>query len=198
MSSRVGPYITTYSGKRFYYLDPRPEDVVIEDVAHVLAGEPRWAGHTDRPYSVGQHSVLTAQLVPVEYRLHALVHDASEVYMRDLPGPLKHTIALAPYQEIEERVQHVIYEAFGLEPLDPETYYEIIKKVDLRLQLTEARDLFTPSRSRDEVNLPEWVEPYENKIRPWGFLITKQNFLQAWKELTGRSDYRVLFPDMVA
>ena len=53
-------WIETYSGKRFYILDPRPQDVDIVDIAHALSLLTRFTGHTREFYSVAQHSVLVS------------------------------------------------------------------------------------------------------------------------------------------
>ncbi len=43
---RYGDWIQTYTGKQFWPLDPRPEDVDIEDIANALSNLGRYAGHT--------------------------------------------------------------------------------------------------------------------------------------------------------
>ena len=52
--------IVTYTGKLFDIFDPKPELVCIEDIAHSLANQCRYTGHTKVFYSVAQHSVLMA------------------------------------------------------------------------------------------------------------------------------------------
>jgi len=37
MRERKGDFIATFSGRAFWPFDPRPEDVVIEDIAHALS-----------------------------------------------------------------------------------------------------------------------------------------------------------------
>ena len=66
---RKGDWILTYSGIEFWPLDPRPEDVRIEDIAHALSMQCRFAGHCDRFYSVAEHSIRVADLVPREDKL---------------------------------------------------------------------------------------------------------------------------------
>ncbi len=51
-SNRKGEWIQTYTGKQFWPLDPRPEDIDIEDIAHALALTCRFNGHCDYFYSV--------------------------------------------------------------------------------------------------------------------------------------------------
>jgi len=82
--------IGLFSGGTFDILNPRAEDVRIEDIAHALSQQCRFTGHTKTFYSVAQHSVLASTLVAAPDELWALLHDASEAYMGDMNRPLKH------------------------------------------------------------------------------------------------------------
>jgi hypothetical protein len=109
-----GNWIQTFTGKRFYVLDPREEEVCIEDIAHALSNLCRFTGHVREFYSVAQHSLHVSELCPEELALQGLLHDASEAYLNDLNRPLKRSEELRGYREIEARVQEVIARAFGL------------------------------------------------------------------------------------
>lgn len=52
---RKGDWILTFTGRRFYPLDPRPEDVCLEDIAHALSLICRYNGHSRFFYSVAEH-----------------------------------------------------------------------------------------------------------------------------------------------
>lgn len=54
---RVGNNIYTYSEVDFYPLDPKKEEVKIEDIAHALSLICRGNGHLKHFYSVGQHCI---------------------------------------------------------------------------------------------------------------------------------------------
>lgn len=128
-------WLLTWSGLHLDVLDPQPDQINILDIAHGLANECRFAGQCRVFYSVGQHSVLASQNVSKSHALEALLHDAAEAYIKDIPSPLK---ALLPeYRAIEERLARVIRYRFGL----PMTLSPEVKQADLRLLATERRDL---------------------------------------------------------
>lgn len=112
MTERRGDWIQTFTGRAFWPLDPRPEEVEIADIAHALAHQCRYAGHVRRFYSVAEHSVLLARSVSPKNALWALLHDASEAYLVDLPRPVKREVR--GYREAEAVVMLAICARFGL------------------------------------------------------------------------------------
>jgi hypothetical protein len=66
IEERVGDWIKTFSGINFYPMDPRPEDIRIEDIAHALSNQCRFSGHVAVFHSVAQHSILVAKTVLTE------------------------------------------------------------------------------------------------------------------------------------
>jgi hypothetical protein len=103
--------ITTYTGKHLNILEPTPDMICIEDIAHGLSNQPRWAGHTTNFYSVAQHSLHCCDLAPDNKKLTALMHDASEAYLSDIPTPIKNM--LPEYKVIEARLMDCIAKKFG-------------------------------------------------------------------------------------
>ena len=118
---RKGGYISTYTG-RFWPMDPRASEVRLVDIAHSLAMQSRYAGHGKRFYSVAEHSVLIARHVKPEHKLAALLHDAPEAYLVDVPRPVKKM--LAGYKEAEQNVWLAVAAAFGLSPYLPDEVHE--------------------------------------------------------------------------
>lgn len=119
MSERRGDWIQTFTGRQFWPLDPRPEDVAVEDIAHALSMLCRFGGHTRFHYSVAHHSMLLSRAVPEELAPWALLHDASEAYLVDVPRPIK--AALEGYAAIEQTLLRIIAERFELPwPVPPE------------------------------------------------------------------------------
>jgi 5'-deoxynucleotidase YfbR-like HD superfamily hydrolase len=124
--------ILTFSNVRFYPLEPKAEEVKIEDIAHALSQMCRANGHFKRFYSVGQHCINCAKeakargLTP-RIQLACLIHDASEAYISDITRPVKYY--LEEYKEIEGRLQQVIFSAFHIGDLS-EAELEFVEELD--------------------------------------------------------------------
>ncbi len=128
--------VLTWSGGLVDPWDPDPAQIKIEDIAKALSRIPRFAGHTVGLWTVAQHSLLVAELVPAEHKLAALLHDATEAYMMDLPAPVKKRCPA--YTEGEEILGRCIAGKFGFTwPLPPE-----VKEADREALLREYHRLF--------------------------------------------------------
>lgn len=176
------PYVSTYLGNRFYPLEPRIDRVAIEDIAHGLAYQCRFNGQTCEFYSVAQHSLVVASLVPPHLRFAALMHDAAEAYLGDMVKPLK--VLLPQFAQIEDKVGDIIAQAFALDFSD----YAPIKRADLVALATEKRDLMPHSVER-------WaylddIAPLPEPIRPMDPASAKQAFLAAFDDLSGTATKR--------
>lgn len=125
---RKGDWIQTYTGRRFWPADPRPEDVFIEDIAHALSMLCRFGGHCLRFYSVAEHSVLLSWAAPPEWKRWCLLHDATEAYLCDLPGPIKR--GLPEYGFMEHRLLLVVARRFGLKLAECEQIPQEVKRLD--------------------------------------------------------------------
>jgi Predicted hydrolases of HD superfamily len=132
----MSPYIELVSGKFFYFLEPKEEDFVIQDIAHALANTCRFTGHCNRFYSVAEHSVHVSNLLSgTGLELDGLLHDASEAYLPDVASPIKQF--LPDYNAIEDRLLKAIFSKWGLEyPFHP-----AVKHCDLVMLSTEAHFL---------------------------------------------------------
>ena len=112
--------IQTFTGALVDPLAPDPALIEPEDIAHALAHHCRFGGHSRVFYSVAQHSCVVADAVEargagVDEVLSALLHDAAEAYLGDLPHPLKHRSPLGVvFREAEQRLQEAVSERFGL------------------------------------------------------------------------------------
>jgi 5'-deoxynucleotidase YfbR-like HD superfamily hydrolase len=125
--------IRTISGREIWLLQPRLSDIDIDDIAHALSHVCRFGGHVLEAYSVAQHAFLVSLMVPPEDALWGLLHDASEAYLNDVVGPLKHQPPMAGYRALEGIWQYAIYERFGLVGPVPESVLEA-DQVILRIE----------------------------------------------------------------
>jgi len=135
VEGRQGDWMQTVSGRQFWPIDPRPEDVHIEDIAHALSMMCRFGGHCDRFYSVAEHSVLLSWKVPQEDALWALLHDASEAYIADIVRPAKRFIN--GYKEMEVRIMAAVCGAFNLPIIPPPS----VKRADTAILADEAAQI---------------------------------------------------------
>src|SRR3954464_3987070 len=117
-----GPYLQTVSGRRVNPFDPDPSQPDPGDIARALGNVCRFGGHAWTFYSVAQHSVIVSELVEqrggdVEDAFAALMHDASEAYLGDMPHPIKHRSPLgAAFKEAEAHLERVLAEHFNIKP----------------------------------------------------------------------------------
>lgn len=105
--------VRTFSGQYVNVFNPDPATITIEDIAHHLSMQCRFGGALPDHYSVAQHSWLCSQMVAPQYRLAALLHDASEAYLIDLPAPIKRE--MKNYQLFEADLMTVIARKFGFQ-----------------------------------------------------------------------------------
>ena len=117
--------IRTFTGQYVNVINPNPDTINIEDIAHSLANMPRFGGHLKHFYSVAEHSLLCMDYVADNLKLQALLHDASEAYLMDMPKPIKNH--LPDYQIIEYKIQSVINKKFGL-PIDLDKSIKVVDK----------------------------------------------------------------------
>lgn len=127
--------IETYSGKFFEVMDPQVDQIELYDIAHALSMLCRFGGHCEAFYSVAEHSVLVSLLVSPENALAALLHDASEAYLVDIPRPVKPF--LENYKIMENAILEKIAEKFSL----PYPFAEEIKLANNAQLKTEAKYL---------------------------------------------------------
>ena len=137
-----GAWMQTFTGRQFYPMDPHPNDVDPEDIAHALSLLCRYNGHVERFYSVAEHCVLMSRAVAPEHALWALLHDATEAYIGDMIRPLK--VHMPDYRAAEDGVMRAIAARFGIGYDTPPE----VKAADNRILLTERNALMRPSGHR--------------------------------------------------
>jgi uncharacterized protein len=136
----VDTYVTTASGVRLHFLDPKPEEIILSDIARGLSMSCRWSGQIGEhsplikryrsgelvhphwkhfmPFiSVAEHSMMVANMMSwagcSELNVaYGLAHDASEAYFTDVARPMKRQ--MPEYKLIESKLQEAIYQKLGL------------------------------------------------------------------------------------
>lgn len=172
--------IPMISGRLVNPFDLRDEDIEIRDIAHALSNICRFNGSTLLHYSVAQHCVLASRLAASGQELAALLHDASEAYLTDLPSPVKYLPQMEWYRTAEAAAQAKIYARFGIDEVD----VEAIALADKRALATEARDMLVNDRV---LELSAHVEADKKKITAWFPPVAKTMFLRRYSELTKKS-----------
>jgi len=143
--------ILTSTGKWFDVLNPDPSLVDLKDIASALSKLCRFGGHCREFYSVAEHSVLASVMMrqcksndPLLIRW-ALLHDASEAYVVDIPRPAKRQ--LSEYMRIEDAIQRAVAERFGLPWPMPDEVHEVdnaILALELRVYMPEQPEHLLP------------------------------------------------------
>lgn len=119
-------WIQTYTGRCFDPFAPDPDQINIVDIAWGLSMKCRYNGACLRYYSVAEHSVVMSRWFAtmrscIELQRYALLHDANEAYLPDIPRPIKRHPSLINWRAIEDGVDKVVFERFGLAwPAPPE------------------------------------------------------------------------------
>lgn len=169
----------TNSGGRFYPLTPRPEEINPADIAHALSLLCRYGGHVDRFYSVAEHCVLMSGAVAPEDALAALLHDATEAYVVDVPRPVKRY--LSDYDAIETRLWRVISERFGLPISD--NLPAGVKEADNRILLNE-RNTLMKNAEKWWASVDDYYAPLPVTIAGWDPKTAEREYANRLRELT--------------
>lgn len=174
---------TSAGGYPFYALDPRPEEIRIEEIAAQLSRMCRFNGALRDDveiYSVAQHCCLVSDHCPPEHRLEGLLHDAHEYMLGDMSKPVKMNLALLAGADYWKQLEHIVEKAvrakFGL----PERMTPAVKEQDYYAVATEHRDLQVHTGAVDWGNPPPpWVET----IYPWHPSLARQEFMRRFNNL---------------
>jgi 5'-deoxynucleotidase YfbR-like HD superfamily hydrolase len=173
--------IQTVSGRWVNPLTPDIAQIDIGDIAQALANTCRFGGHSRRFYSVAQHSTIVSDVCaergasPAE-ALVALLHDAAEAYLVDLPHPIKHRSDLGPpFQRAEKTMEEAIAVRFELGPPPAD-----MKSIDRSLLATERRTFTSNLDSWPEL---EGFEPLPIEINPWDPPRALREFLERFERL---------------
>ncbi len=191
-------YLSTYTGRQFDCMDPCPSSVHIMDIARGLSRERRFANQTQRPYTVAQHSLVVEQIVshgvgagtPAKnarmMSLAALLHDAHEAYMRDIPLPVEaalEKIAPGALRKLKAQFQGAIETRFYVECTPAEQWR--IRQADLQALKIEKQDLRIDPRNEwpvlDGVVRPNFIDTLQPMADDAAMLAFLHRFMElAW------------------
>lgn len=167
----IPPKCGTHSGLLFDLVNPDYDEVNIEDIVFGLSRQMRFNGHTKFPYSVAQHSMFVAELMPPELAAYGLLHDAHEAYMGDITSPVKSAMhQLGGYQAItalDDILSAATHKKFGLQwPLPKDIEHEVTKADKLAAQFEKAHLLNMDFDAPFELpaRLMKYMTPHTDEI----------------------------------
>lgn len=192
-----GDWMQTFTGRAFYPLAPRPEDIDPLDIAHSLSMQCRYNGHVQRFYSVAEHCVLMSDWILLnvgpgradDLALWALLHDAPEAYVGDMVRPLK--VNMPDFCDADDRVMLAVAHRFnllgGAVRRLPDftlglTLPPFVKEVDTRILLDERAALL--STPPGEWSLGD-AQPLGVTIHGWSPDVAKWEYLSRLSDLAG-------------
>ena len=163
------------------------EQVNFRDIAASLAKICRFTGATFSHYSVAQHSILVASILPPQLQAYGLLHDAHEAYLGDIATPVKNLlrrtnspVSLGPHplDLAETVIDAAIYKAARMPwPLGAGEIKQL-KLCDFMAFNTERLDLMLGGDSAvpQAQRMPRLPVP---KIKPWPWPEAEEKFLEA-------------------
>ena len=161
--------------------DPKPEDFLIEDIAHALSLICRGNGQVKSFWSVGQHCILCAREalargLGARMALACLLHDAGESYLSDVPRPFKQE--MPSYRALEARMLDIIYQKFLGSSLTEDEQREL-RRIDDDLLWFDLHDLL--GELQDEEAPAVHIRP-DYSFRP--FEEVEREYLKIYRELS--------------
>lgn len=191
-------WIETIGGHDFDLLAPDPSKVRLQEMAHALARNNRFVGHTagSLGYSVAEHELHVCELIEREHpgdavlASYALYHDGHEAYTGDVSAPMKRALQQvcvefgvppdrSPLRHIERKVQRAVLSAMRL-PEPTEAQEAAVKAAETRLVAVE-RAVFLPMTGKRRWENAESAPPL-------GF---------EWWERLGSTFWREAQPEMI-
>lgn len=136
--------VTTWRGHAINLKEgPRPDQIDIEDIAHHLAYQCRYAGACNHFYSIAEHSIYVAKHALKMHRIYYLLHDAHEYLYQDITKPLKNLIlSKTPvYENVCTACDVAIMKGLNLSLVAFNNLYGAIKEVDMHVYDLEQQAL---------------------------------------------------------
>lgn len=182
-----------FSNKEIDLFDFKVDDVDITDIAWSLGRQRRWLGHTKFDWYVAQHAVVTSYIVGEGYALEALLHDAAEAYVGDIPSPFK--AGIPQIEEAESAIMAVVMDAFSvpctltLSRTGTRLYEKshAVSVADKLINEHEAHEFGKGGTFHPDVE-SAWLQAIAEHEMWW--LEPQYLFLARWDQLTGSSHFK--------
>lgn len=182
---RGGGFLTemhTVSGLSMVLSDPSSTSIDLWDIAVALGNICRFNGHVDTPYSVLSHSLVAYDMAPLEHKMEALLHDASEAYTGDIILPMKELFP--EISEFEHRIGGMIFNKYAPDSglVDNGVYKKspYLNILDGKLAIGES---FVLRHAVPGVYYPEVERRMIVRMNA-----TPPDFIKAFKEIGGKYD----------
>ncbi len=179
-------WIQTLENRKLTPRQLKPEQVgSIDEIAHALAGRFRFSGLTARRYSVAEHCVLGSRSLPPVFAGAFLLHELSEVYLPDIPSPLKPHVFLdvgevaVAWSDLEREHTLTILKALGLSSIEPLIYSPEVRTMDLAMLAAEKAQLVGPEPEPWGLTVPA----AKVDLRVWDPALAANCFLARFMEL---------------
>jgi len=112
----------TFNGAVMDLMNPDPDIINLDDIAHGLAYNCRWNGATKKYYSIAEHCLRVATRCGEDRDryLSGLFHDAEEAYWSDIISPLKALIRVQAPDILKkmEDMRLLIFDKYHLKYID--------------------------------------------------------------------------------
>lgn len=149
-------WVGTNSGKQIGLSSVDLNEIDIKDIARGLANSCRFTGQVEHWYSVAEHCIRVAEILPKHLKFIGLMHDAAEAYIADMSSPVKRLMGHV-YKDVEDIIARAIGEKYGLG--DRLVFLpKAVKDADRILLMTERDYLQAKPRN-------DWGEEYEDSVR---------------------------------
>ncbi|MCK5018914.1 MAG: hypothetical protein KAS32_17765 [Candidatus Peribacteraceae bacterium] len=179
-------WIQLYNSEFYAFTgDVNVDNISIHTIAHSLAHQCRYNGHCNKFMSVAEHSIYVANRVDdlsdgnSGAVMYALLHDASEAILCDIPTPIKRLPGAEWYRELEKKIQAALVDRFmGSYSIEA---VRMTEQADLEMLATEKEQIMS-APPHDWGSLPE---PLEVEIQGWPPRRAEQVFLELYGALDG-------------
>lgn len=184
----------TFSGQAWELLEPCAEDVSIDDLAHHLAFQCRFAGAVVYWYCTAEHSVRVMRRVeelfpdaPRELRAAALLHDGHEANLGDWTRPVKQALTVLGAGDALKKltaIQDVAIAKWA--HIDPALFHHpLVKQADDEMLATEKLHLMR-EEPRPWVEMPLPIAMAPNDPLGWSPQRAERTFRKAWQLVAPR------------